>query len=246
MCYGGEGQVRLRPLDMPPKTSELGPKELHVWTLEDASKPGRCWQLLSPDERKRAVRFHKQCDADQFVIRRAALRQILGGYLHVPPETVKLAYNAHGKPFLNDADALGTLEFNVSHSGSVALIAVTRDHPIGIDIELISNHFPVAEMAPEVFSPSELDRFFKLPANAKHIEFFRTWVAKEAFLKALGKGLSIEPNTLEVDALPVDFIKTVDGFASAISMPTCLPTKIRHFPFGGHAETRTVPSITPQ
>ena len=208
---------------------KLGPKELHVWLLEDASKPGRCWQLLSPDERKRAVRFHKKCDADGFIVRRAALRQILGGYLDVPPETVKLAYNAHGKPFLNDA--LGSLEFNVSHSGSVALVAVTRDHPIGIDIEVITNDFPVTEMAPEVFSPGELARFFQLPADAKQIEFFRTWVAKEAFLKALGKGLSIEPNTLEVNALPVDFIKTVEGSASAISMPTCLPTKISHLHF---------------
>jgi 4'-phosphopantetheinyl transferase len=204
--------------------------------LGDASKPGRCWQLLSPDERNRAVRFRKRCDADRFITCRAALRQILGGYLDVPPETVKLAYNAHGKPFLNDT--FGTLEFNVSHSRSVALIAVARDHPVGVDIEAISNDFPVAEMAPDVFSPGELARFFKLPANAKHIEFFSTWVAKEAFLKALGKGLSIEPNTIEVDALPVDFIKPVDGFVSAISMPTCLPTKIRHLPFVGHAETR--------
>lgn len=215
--------------DMPPKMPMLGPKELHVWILDDASKPDRCWELLSRDERKRALCFHKRSDADRFIVCRAALRQILGGYLDVPPETVKLAYNAHGKPFLNDA--FSSLEFNVSHSGTVALIAVTRDHPIGIDIEVITNDFPVTEMASEVFSPGELARFFQLPADAKQIEFFRTWVAKEAFLKALGQGLSIEPNTLEVDALPVDFIKTVEGFASAISMPTCLPTKIRHFHF---------------
>jgi 4'-phosphopantetheinyl transferase len=103
------------------------------------------------------------------------------------------------------------------------LIAVTRHQPVGIDIEAIKHDFPVAEIAPAVFSPDELVQFFKLPADAKRAEFFRAWVAKEAYLKALGKGLSIEPNMLEVASLPVEIVTTVDGFASAISMPTCTP-----------------------
>ena len=213
------------PFELPQKCPELGPRELHIWILENVGNPGRCWQLLSPDERKRATRFHKECDANRFTVFRATLRQILGGYLDVPPEAVQLAYTAYGKPFLHDAP--GSLEFNVSHSGPIALIAIARHHPVGIDIEAINHDFPVAEMAPAVFSPDELVRFSKLPVDAKWTEFFRTWVAKEAYLKALGKGLSIEHNMLEVASLPVEIITTVDGFASAISMPTSTPTKIR-------------------
>jgi 4'-phosphopantetheinyl transferase len=149
------------------------------------------WQsVLSPDERDRASRFHFERDRLHFCAARAWLRILLGGYLVADPQDLRFRYSDKGKPELDEPHASSGLTFNLSHSGGVALIAITRDRPIGVDIEKIRNDFDTAAIAQRFFSASEQGQLLKLRPEEQHQAFFRCWTLKEAFIKALGEGLS--------------------------------------------------------
>lgn len=139
----------------------LGENEVHVLRVSlDACALPTGEKLLSDDElaRARALRF--VADADEFIRARVALRRILANYLACPPPEVKFEFNARGKP------AVAGLSFNLSHSGGLALIAVTRRGVIGIDVERV------------------VDRPYA---------FYADWTYREAAVKAVGRGLFDPP-----------------------------------------------------
>ncbi len=112
------------PLEIP------APDEVHVWRVElDRPVAG----ILSGDEKQRADRFHFERDRRRFSAARTWLRVLIGRYLGVPAEEVQFRYGEHGKPAVAGSDA--GLEFNLAHSGELALIAFTHNQPVGIDVE---------------------------------------------------------------------------------------------------------------
>lgn len=143
--------------------------------------------MLTPVEHQELHRLHQRDDRLRYAGTRAALRQILAQEYGLPP-TLKMVRNAFGKPMLADAPGL---EFNVSHSGARALIAVSRAGQVGVDVEKMVP-LQLAGLAELVCTPLERAGLARLPVAAQHAEFFRLWVGKEAVLKAVGVGIAGE------------------------------------------------------
>jgi len=145
---------------------------------------------LHADELKRASRFLRDEDRRRFVVARSRLREILGGLLGIAPERVAFAYGAYGKPALAPAQAESGLRFNLSHSADRALVAWTHDGEIGSDLERVRAVRFGAKIARRYFSDDEQEAFRGLSGPAWDAAFFRCWTRKEAFIKAVGDGLS--------------------------------------------------------
>jgi 4'-phosphopantetheinyl transferase len=174
---------------------------VHVWSIdlhEAALAIDPLASTLSSDERHRAKRFYFDRDRQRFVCARGVLRCLLAGYLDVNPAAIRFTYATHGKPQLVPTRAR-SLSFNLSHSHDLALIAVAPAHiDVGVDVELIR---PVPEMqtiAASFFAPSEAARLDAMPTDVSAAAFFRCWTRKEAYLKAVGEGLSRPLSGFEV------------------------------------------------
>src|SRR5262252_2460436 len=105
-------------------------------------------RTLSKDELARASRFHFERDRDRFIVARGELRRVLAGYVGLDPGSLTFRYGARGKPSVEG----DSLEFNLSHSGSIALLGLTRQRRIGIDIEEIRYLDDCGELAARFFS----------------------------------------------------------------------------------------------
>ena len=195
-----------------PSSSE----EVQVWRIDlDAVASATAhWQsLLSQDEKDRAARFHFDRDRLYFSAARGLLRTVLGTYLAIEPQKVRFHYSDKGKPELADPYASSRLTFNLSHSGGAALIGLTRERAIGVDIEKIRDDFDTAAIARRFFSAKEQEQLARLPAEMRHRAFFRCWTLKEAFIKALGEGLSHPLHQFDVfldDQEPVSLVTRPD------------------------------------
>lgn len=163
-------------------------------------------QLLNPEERTRANRFYFSRHKRRFTTARATMRIILARYLNQNPEQLQFSYNPQGKPELASSQKI---QFNLSHSGDLALLAVGKKFPMGVDIEMYSPR-SYEGIARNLFSPQELDEFLKTPPAMKPALFFHIWSQKEAFIKACGMGLSYPtqefhvPTTMPVKQLVED------------------------------------------
>ena len=193
-----------------PERPLLGEGEVHVWRA--GLEPGgpelrRLWEILSTDERQRADRFHFQRDRVHFVAARGGLREILGRYTGATAESLRFSYDSFGKPSLSgpstSVEAGGApLRFNVSHSGGVALYAVAVGRALGVDIERVREDFAGLDIARNFFSPHEVAALSALPADERPTAFFDCWTRKEAYIKALGEGLSHPLHLFTVSLTP--------------------------------------------
>lgn len=188
------------PLDL---TLDLG--EIHIWRVSLAQTESclqSLQQTLSTDERTKAEGFHFPKGRSQFIVSRGALRAILSRYLNINSHILRFDYNSYGKPSLIAAQGGNTLRFNLSHSGGMALIAITKNREIGVDIEGINPNFPCLEIAESFFSSLEKSVLRSLPEHLQATAFFTCWTRKEAYIKAVGKGLSIPLNQFDVSLAP--------------------------------------------
>lgn len=185
-----------------PGTS-LPPTEIHVWQIRLSRNqqqiPTIC-SSLSPDEIERAHRFYFKRDQYTFIVSRAATRKILGAYLHAPPGELLFSYGAKGKPELAGGYNRAGIKFNVSHSGGFALLAVARGLCLGVDIEIVNEEFAREGIAEEFFSPNEIVALRTTALDARVQTFFSLWTRKEAYIKALGTGLSVPLNSFDVSS----------------------------------------------
>ena len=173
--------------------SHLGPGEVHVWSalLDPASSEiARFSESLSQDEKERANRFRFEKNRNEFIISRGSLRVLLGSYLGVPAHEVGFGYSHYGKPYLVDSDHISPVEFNLSHSEGIVLLAFTRGRKVGVDIEYVGRNFDFEEIAARFFSAAEQQMLRNTPTEERGTAFFRCWTRKEAYIKALGNGLS--------------------------------------------------------
>jgi 4'-phosphopantetheinyl transferase len=173
------------------------PSQIEVWQLDVAVDEVSLVDL-SEDEGERCARYRQHADRARFAETRRALRSLLAGRLGISAAAVAFAQGQHGKPLL----AGGALHFNVSHSGRYALIALSADTPVGIDLERIDHERPVLELAQRYFSPQEYAACRADPAL-----FYRLWCCKEAVVKAWGSGLD--------DVLPA-VQEGADGYAISL------------------------------
>lgn len=178
--------------------------EVHVWrtTLDMAvSDVAKLRQILSQDERERADRFHFEADRRRGVIGRGYLRLLLGQILNVPPSELRFEYDEFGKPGLMPKRE-PALEFNISHSGDLILIAIAIGRAVGVDVEKIRNDLDPVGIAAHFFSASECKILASLAGSDRYNAFFACWTRKEAYLKARGIGLSLPLDQFDVSFLP--------------------------------------------
>ncbi|MGZ8219847.1 4'-phosphopantetheinyl transferase family protein [Methylomagnum sp.] len=173
---------------------KLDPSVIHVWTLRLGPADPLAlayWACLNDAERARAGRFLAESARVAFVHTRGYLRRLLGEYLDLPPERVEFIVNDHGKPRLRDAEENQGLVFNVSHSGPFALLAFTRDAALGVDVEECRVRSNLEGLAGMCLAPDELALWRGLPPDRQADEFIRRWACKEAFVKAVGRGIGL-------------------------------------------------------
>lgn len=174
--------------------------DLWTWHLDRPStEVASLASLLSHDETARASRFVMARDARRYIVARARLRIVLGNRLGVPPDELTFVYNDFGKPRLAPRDT-PTPHFNLSHSGALAMLAISDRFPLGIDVEETK---PLKEdIAGYFFSARERASLKRLPRTGYLNGFYRCWTRKEAFVKALGDGLAIALDSFDVSVGP--------------------------------------------
>jgi|ERR1041385_1916036 4'-phosphopantetheinyl transferase len=188
-----------------PAACSLKRDEIHIWRayLDGKYAARRTWQAeLAPDELTRAARFVFPRDRDRFIVRRAILRTIIGEYIQRSPAEVGFVYDPLGKPKLRLNHSDIPLRFNVSHSQGLAVYAFAYDREIGIDIEAIRTDITGEDIAASFFSPKELAEFHSLGPDQRNEAFFLCWTRKEAYVKALGCGLTRPLNSFNVSLTP--------------------------------------------
>jgi 4'-phosphopantetheinyl transferase len=175
------------------------PPAVQVWQVDldvDAAAVASALALLSSNERARADRLRRSEDRGRFVVSRAALRRILGDCLGVAPKGLSLAEGDFGKPYLA---MTGAPQFNLSHSGDLALIAVCRDLAVGVDIEQTGRGLGELDaIVSGYFSTAERLAYAALPRSERARAFYRGWTRKEAVAKALGLGMSLPGPSFDV------------------------------------------------
>ena len=181
--------------------------EIHVWRQKHdvASTVLEAFnKLLSDEERDRARRFRFDEGRNEYIASRGTLRVLLGAYQRTAADQLQFAYTEFGRPVLADASQYEPIEFNLSHSGGLTLLAFARHHRIGIDVEEVRTTFDPTEIAENYFSQAERRILRTLPPKLRHEAFFRCWTRKEAFIKALGDGLSHSLDAFDVSLSPGD------------------------------------------
>jgi len=177
----------------PPGSAPLGPNELHVWAVALTGDSHVYGQLLSPSEQQRLQRFRFADHARRYEIGHGALRLILAGYMNEEPAAIQFTQGPRGKPFVAGKGPY----FNLSHSAKLALIGIAAVE-IGLDVEKVRHLESLVEIARRHFSPSEFDALNALEGDAQQLAFYRCWTRKEAYIKALGEGLSMPLDIFDV------------------------------------------------
>jgi 4'-phosphopantetheinyl transferase len=189
----------------PPESPRLVAGEVHIWLanlVQPASRVESLSRLLSADELSRAERFHFQRDREAFTVARGMLRTILAAYTGSHPRDFSFAYSAYGKPSLSGPHGFGDIRFNLSHSHGLALYAFAHGREVGVDIEYCSRGVESTEIVERFFSAREVEAFRRLPADLHLEAFFNCWTRKEAFIKAVGEGLSFPLDGFDVSLTP--------------------------------------------
>ena len=185
--------------------SPLAPGELRLWRVDLDSRETPLEILaacLAADEQRRAERFAREMDRRRFIVSHAAQRTILAQHLGIAPVDVTLTCRLGGKPELATSTGKLPLRFNLSHSGELALVALTLEQEVGVDVEHVRPSIDASGIVERFFAAGERAVWRTLPEHEQTAAFFRCWTRKEAYLKARGIGLSSGLDRFEVSFAP--------------------------------------------
>jgi 4'-phosphopantetheinyl transferase len=197
---------------------ELRPEELRVYLLDLqllGERQDSLAAVLSFDEQQRSQRFIRRADRQRFIVVRGTLRRLLATLAGQAPQALQIAYGPQGKPCLaGQRNGDQPLAFNVSHSGGMSVIAVSRDTAVGVDVEHIRPIPDALAIAQRFFSPSEVYELENVPRHDLDLAFLRCWTRKEAHIKALGAGLYHPLDSFAVCFSPEDRATVIAGRGS--------------------------------
>lgn len=176
----------------------LHPKRVDLWYVSLLNEPSFILSILNAEEQARARRFYFPRHQRRFAVAHAALRWIISQYLACSATELTFTHNRYGKPSLSHSQAL---EFNLSHSQDVALIAIGQEHPLGVDLEFFSQR-PYIDLAKTLFSPKEIASLEAASPTTLQQAFFHLWAQKEAFIKACGMGLAYPTQSFDAALFP--------------------------------------------
>jgi 4'-phosphopantetheinyl transferase len=188
-------------LGVPDSVSCARARSVRIWEISAENAPETSeegWQILSVDEKERADRFHFAKDRLHFILFRSSLRKILGTCSGLAPEEIRFQYSLEGKPeLIADQNSMG-LRFNLAHSHGRMLVAVTCNRRIGVDLEYVRPLNHLARIITRVCTSQEQAHLEGISPENKLEVFFWIWARKEAWVKAIGKGLQLPLQTLDV------------------------------------------------
>ena len=203
---------RFLPRPGPSSSLVIRQDQVHIWlvhTRGESISPGDFKDLLSSVEQDRASKFKFETDRRRYTTAHAALRSILSIYVNSSARELQFISGPYGKPKLAAIHDKKKIEFNLSHSHEVALIAVTQGREVGVDVERVREDFAFDEVAQRFFTTREVAALHDLPIHLQRETFYKCWTSKEAFLKAKGTGLSGRLD--EVEIVLTDHVVRVKG-----------------------------------
>lgn len=198
---------------------DLSDGHIEVWCVETDAATNVIRQMekvLAPEEISRAEQFHFEHHRNSFVVTRGMLRILLAHYLGEAAGDIIFAYGAKGKPSLPDAK----IEFNISHTKGIALFAFALGCELGVDVEQIRPIQDMMQIARRFFSRQESEELLALLEEEKEKAFFRCWTRKEAYIKAVGEGLSIPLNAFRVTFKEEGPVRWIDLGNETSAQPT--------------------------
>ncbi len=184
---------------------DLGDGRIHLWVARldpPAERVAHLLSFLDPEEKTRAARFRFDLHRRRFTVGRGFQRAVLGAYLGRDPAALRYAYGFKGKPALAPEAGLGNLHFNLSNSEELAILGVVRGREIGVDVEHLRPLSDLEELASRFFSSGESRTLLDLPVELRGEGFFNCWTRKEAYLKAVGEGITAPLNRFDVTLVP--------------------------------------------
>jgi len=184
------------------------------WTRVPESDQSTDRKILSDDEITRADRFLVDSPRRCFVTARAMLRRVLGNATGVNPDDIEFGFGENGKPFLKN-EPESPVFFNLSHSGAFVVAALCNDSELGVDVEIVRPMKSAQRLAERFFSESEAQRLHTIKEHDR--AFFHLWTCKEAYLKAIGTGLTIPLRSVEISSLDQGPLRilSIDGSTKA-------------------------------
>ena len=203
----------------PPSSAHLGSREVYLWTvpLEASDRQvEECRAWLSEQEVTRAARYKFDRHRRDFILSHGVLRALLGKLRRAYPANISFVYASHGKPALEDG--ADPVQFNMSRSGSMAVYAFTKGCEVGVDVEQINPVPELVEVAARFFAAEETAELMALSEALRVEAFFNCWTRKEAFVKALGEGLSVPLDSFRVTlgpGEPARLLYTADNVPAA-------------------------------
>lgn len=201
----------------PTAKSFIDRSELHVWRFNldiEISRYEKFIPILSTEEIQRANKFLSKKDYYQHLAAHIIKRIVLGRYLNISPKLLQFKTEQYGKPTLSKIQNYKNIQFNISHTNNLVLIAITIEDDIGIDVEYNSRKISIKNLGDFILSPIEKQFFSKITSpQEKRKAFFRCWTRKEAYLKARGIGLTVNLTNISVDMRKIidslDWLKTL-------------------------------------
>ena len=196
----------------------LSPGGLHLWKIRtgcEGAPPGWLRPLLSPRESERAAKLRFDHYRARYVRAQAGLRMILSGYLGVAPEAIGFRYGEAGKPCLEETSS--GLEFNLTNSGDLALVALSLEIPVGVDCEQVRDRGDMVAIAGRMFTPEQAARIAAATPEDRLRQFHIVWTALEAEVKADGRGLVGRHQPAVQNVLRIEHCVPEPGFIAAVA-----------------------------
>lgn len=198
------------------ESPQLPSGQIHLWRF---SVGGGSIRLLKPwlsaDERQRAAGFRLPDAGERFCRTRGLLRWVLAGYLGSGPGDLRFSYGDQGKPVIGNQ--AGALAFNLSHAGDWAVLAVSRDAALGVDLEKIRDRALWKKIARRAFGASACEALERLPPEPRMYEFYRHWTGLEARIKAGGEGLFHQLGKTPEGSWKVRHFEPAPGYLAAVA-----------------------------
>lgn len=212
----------------PPASPLIEAGDLHLWRFRtdiSAQTADTLLKSLSADECARAGRFFRRLHQIKFIAARYGLRRILAGYMQCSPASIVFDYSQQGKPFLGKQQR-SNINFNLSHSGDWAIVAVTAEPDVGVDIEEVVIKDNVQQLGDYAFDETENRQFAEFSPVRRQRGFYRLWTAKEARLKMLGVGLG----GMKGVVLPrfMGFFVPAKGYVAAVAVDDHILRVVRY------------------
>jgi len=193
--------------------AHISETDIHIWHINletNHTTFNVCFGSLSKEEQERAARFSNTAAKNRYCISHGALRYIISKYVNEKPELIHFIAQRYGKPAL---EPCAQIRFNLSHSRSAALVAIAKNREVGVDIQFEDKSIDMLGIANRFFSAIEKKILCSLDKSEIPHAFYRYWVRKEAFTKALGQGIIVP---LDSFAVPLENNGLVEFESSSV------------------------------